>query len=167
MLFFVHKFQTTRLTYANRCVLIGFNFTKKEKLMNKRTFVTDIILLGLSVLLTIGSFTFMAPCGPHEDGSFMACHWAGRAVLGLGMVLVAMSIVHIITGNNSVKTGISVGLISVSVLSALIPGIFINICKMDTMRCVSVMRPVDMIISFVITGVAVVDIAVQQSKKRA
>ncbi len=135
--------------------------------MNKRTFVTDIILLGLSVLLTIGSFTFMAPCAPHEDGSFMACHWAGRAITGLGFVLIAMSIIHIITGNNSVKTGISAGLIPVSVLCALIPGVFINICKMNNMRCVSVMRPADMIISFIITGVAVADILIQQSKKRS
>ena len=134
--------------------------------MNKRTFTTDIILLGLSVLLTIGSLTFAAPCGPHEDGTFMSCHWAGNAVFGLGLVLTAMSAVHIITGNNSVKTGLAAGLIPASVLAALIPGTFIDICKMDTMRCVSVMRPADIIIAFVITGVAVIDIIIQQRKRR-
>lgn len=134
--------------------------------MNKRTFVTDIILLGLSVLLTIGSFTFLSACGPHEDGKFMSCHWAQLAVTGLGMVLVAQSIIHIVTGSNSVKQGLSMGIIPASVLSALIPGVFISICKMDSMRCVSVMRPGVMIISFIITGVAIVDIIIQQNKKK-
>ena len=133
--------------------------------MNKRTFVTDLILLGLSVLLTVGSFTFMAPCGPHDDGSFMACHWAGRAIMGLGFVLIAMSITHLATGNNQIKAGLSMGIIPVSILCALMPGIFINICKMNTMRSVSVMRPADMIISFVITGVAIADLIVQLNRK--
>lgn len=138
----------------------------REQVLSRRIFVTDIILIALSLLLTIGSFTFFRACPAHEDGTFMSCHWAQQTITGLGLVMLAMSVVHIITGSNSVKSGLSAGLICTSVFSALIPGIFINICKMDTMRCVMVTRPADMIISFVITGIAVIDLIVQTKKSK-
>ena len=51
---------------------------KKQKQL-----IPAVILLILSLVIVIGSQTFLSPC-VHEDGSFGPCHWAGQALLGLG-----------------------------------------------------------------------------------
>jgi UDP-N-acetylmuramyl pentapeptide synthase len=50
--------------------------------MTKKSIPALIVLL-LSLLIAVGSQTFLGAC-VHEDGSFGACHWAARAVLALG-----------------------------------------------------------------------------------
>lgn len=123
--------------------------------------VTGFVMAGLSILLFVGVGTFFAPCGVHEDGSFGACHWAGQAVMAAGIVLLAMSIIHIIAKTGKSKAYVSICIAALSIMTAIIPGVFINLCKMPTMRCLSVMQPAVLIIAFVIAGVAVVDAIVR------
>ena len=76
--------------------------------------ITGFVMAGLSILLFVGVGTFFAPCGVHEDGSFGACHWAGQAVMAAGIVLLAMSIIHIIA-----KTGKSKAYVSICIAEVL------------------------------------------------
>ena len=125
--------------------------------------VTGFIMAGLSVLLFIGVGTFLAPCGVHDDGSFGSCHWAGQAVIASGIVLLALSIIHIIAKTGKSKSYVSVCIAALSVMTAIIPGTFINLCKMPTMRCLSVMQPAVLIIALVIAGIAIADAIVRNA----
>ena len=123
--------------------------------------VMGFIMAGLSVLLFIGVGTFLAPCGIHEDGKFGICHWAGQAVIAAGIVLLALSVIHMIAKSGKSKAFVSVCITALAIMTGIMPGLFIDLCKMPTMRCLTVMRPSVMIIAFVIAGVAVTDAIVR------
>lgn len=123
--------------------------------------VTGFIMAGLSVLLFEGVGTFLAPCGIHEDGKFGICHWAGQAVIAAGIVLLALSVIHIIAKSGKSKAFVSVCITALAVMTAIIPGTFISLCKMPTMRCLTVMQPSVIIISLVIAGIAIADAIVR------
>ena len=128
--------------------------------------VTGFIMAGLSVLLFVGTASFFAPCGAHEDGKFGACHWAGQAVIACGIVLLAMSVIHLIAKSGKSKAYVSVSIAALGIMTAIIPGVFIDLCKMPTMRCLSVMRPSVMIIGFVIAGIGVADAIIRNVAQR-
>ena len=48
-------------------------------------------VLALSAVITVGSVSLLGPC-VHEDGSFGSCHWAGQALLGIGLLLAVLSL---------------------------------------------------------------------------
>lgn len=125
--------------------------------------ITGFIMAGLSVLLFVGVGSFFAPCGVHDDGSFGSCHWAGQAVIAAGIVLLALSIIHMIAKTGKSKAYVSICIAALAIMTAIIPGTFINLCKMPSMRCLSVMRPSVLIIALVIAGVAITDAIVRNA----
>ena len=104
----------------------------------KKLSIPAVILLILALIVAIGSQSFLGPC-VHEDGSFGACHWAGRALLGEGVLLAALAVLALLV------EGMRPGLFMASALTALLglltPGSLIALCKMDTMRCRMIMKP--------------------------
>ncbi len=112
--------------------------------MTKKQLIPAAVLLILSVLIVIGSQSFLKPC-VHEDGSFGPCHWAGQALLGLGCVLGVMAALALAV--RRAGFGLFLGALPVCVLSILTPGTLIDLCHMSTMRCRMVMQPA-MIILF-------------------
>ncbi len=133
---------------------------------NKRHIgLSDILLLVLSVAFLIGSRTVFLPCGAQEDGSWMTCHWAGQAVSGLAAVLVVLAVLHILLSDARIKTGLSVAVLPVAVLTILIPGTLIPLCMMDTMRCHAVMRPAATVFSVLIIGAAALDVVLQRKRR--
>ena len=56
----------------------------------KKAMIPAVVLLVLSLVVILGEPTFLSPCA-HADGSFGACHWAGRAALGLGALVAALA----------------------------------------------------------------------------
>mgnify|MGYP002623852021 FL=1 len=112
--------------------------------------VTDIILLVLSAVFFLGLLTFLAPCGPKDDGSWMTCHWAGQALRGISAVLLVISGIHFFVKDSKIKLGLSLAAIPAAILSLILPGNLIGLCMMNTMRCHSVMRTGTMIISVLI-----------------
>ena len=109
--------------------------------MTKKQLIPAAVLLILSVLIVIGSQSFLRPC-VHEDGSFGPCHWAG---LGLGCVLGVMAALALAV--RRAGFGLFLGALPVCVLGILTPGTLIDLCHMSTMRCRMVMQPA-MIILF-------------------
>lgn len=126
--------------------------------------VTDIAFAAVSILFTIGILTFFAPCGPKEDGTWMLCHWAGRAVAGLSVVITVIALAHLFV-KNQVKAGLDIAAIPVALLTAILPGNLINLCMMKTMKCHAVTHPATVIFSVLVIAAVVVDLIVQQKKK--
>ena len=96
--------------------------------------------LLLSCVIAAGSVSFLGPC-VHEDGSFGACHWAGQAMLGIGLLLAVLSLTALLVKDGRVRAGILFAAAAAAVLGIFVPGTLINLCGMATMRCRAVMRP--------------------------
>lgn len=128
--------------------------------------VIDALLTVVSLIFLIGILTFFRPCAAHEDGSFMACHWAGRAVMGVSALLLVISLVNLIIKNSGIKTGLLISTVFSAGLAALFPGILINLCMMDTMRCHTITRPATLVFSLITAVIAIIDIAVISIRKR-
>lgn len=117
--------------------------------MTKKS-IPALIVLVLSLVIAIGSQTFLGAC-VHEDGGFGACHWASRAVLALGGAQAAIALLALALPGQ--RRGLYTAMLPVSVAGLLTPGGLIDICKMNTMRCRMVMRP-SMLVLFALTLVA-------------
>ena len=109
----------------------------------KKQLIPGCILLILSLVISIGSFTFLAPC-VHEDGGMGACWWAGRALMGLGCLLGVLAVLALVSAR--ARFGAYLSGAAVCVLGLLTPGTLISLCKMSSMRCRAVMQPAMMIL---------------------
>ena len=110
--------------------------------MKKQT-IPAVILLVISLVIAIGSQSFLSPC-VHEDGAFGVCHWAGQALLGLGCVLGVLAVLSLLS--RSARFGVYLSALPLCVLGILTPGTLIGLCHMSTMRCRMVMQPAMMIL---------------------
>ena len=109
----------------------------------KKSNILAVIILILSIVAAVGSQTFLGAC-VHDDGSFGACHWACRAMLGEGALLAALALLALAMKRE--RTGLYLAMVPVSLLGLVTPGALIAICKMPTMRCRMVSRPAMMIL---------------------
>lgn len=108
--------------------------------MKLKSLIPEIILLILSLLICIGSFTFFSACPVHGD-TVMACHWAQNAVTALGALLSAISLAAVVIPDRKLKAGLELSATLTAILTAVVPGVVINVCMMNSMRCVSTFRP--------------------------
>ncbi|MBQ7518685.1 MAG: DUF4418 family protein [Clostridia bacterium] len=109
------------------------------------------VILGLALVAVIGVQTFLSPC-VHEDGSVGACHWAGRALLGIGCLTAALAALTLAQKNRAARRAMYLSLIPTALLGALTPGTLIALCKKMggmAMRCRDVTQPA-MILLFAI-----------------
>ena len=109
----------------------------------KKAIIPAIIILVLALVIAVGSQTFLGAC-VHEDGSFGACHWAARAILGEGALLAVLAALAMALKKE--RAGLYLAMASASLLGMLTPGTLIGICGMDTMRCRMLMRPAMLIL---------------------
>ena len=86
-----------------------------------RAKISSILLFLLSVLLVIGEQSFAGPCPMKPNGMYMVCHWAGQAILGVGVVVIVLSIFHICSTNRAFKQGLDIGIIANSMLLIATP----------------------------------------------
>ena len=119
----------------------------------KKSSSPAVITLVLALVMAVGSQTFLGPC-VHEDGSFGACHWAGRMLMGVGGLLAALSLLALLLPGE--RAGLYLAMVPTAVVGLLTPGTLIAICGMATMRCRMVMRPAMMILSAVTLILALV-----------
>ena len=104
----------------------------------KKNTIPALIILLLSLIAALGSQTFLGAC-VHEDGSFGACHWACRAILGEGALLAVLSLMALAA--KRARFGLYLAMIPASLLGLLTPGVLIGLCKMPTMRCRMLTQP--------------------------
>ena len=136
---------------------------KKKKI---KINITDVILAVITVIYLVLLFTAFTPCGPKDDGSFMKCQWAWRAVVALSVNLVFLSALHIVVPNTGVKAGLSLGIIGIALTSILIPEHIIGLCMMDTMRCHTHTKAGIYVFSILILVTAVFDLVISINKIR-
>ncbi len=108
--------------------------------MKLKQLISEFFLFIVSILIFAGSFTFFSACPVHDD-TIMACHWAQNAVTALGVLLLAISLAAIVIPDRRIKAGLELSAALAAVLTAVVPGIVINICAMSSMRCASTFRP--------------------------
>ena len=130
--------------------------------MKKSNKVTGIVLLALVLLLAVGTATVFGPCGAKEDGTFMTCHWAGRAVTGVAIVLAVIAAARLLVRDAGVQAGLSAAAIPAAVLVALIPGRLIAICGGVTMKCHTGLQYVSLVLGVLIAVVAAADVALNR-----
>ena len=130
--------------------------------MKKQT-IPAVILLVISLVIAIGSQSFLSPC-VHEDGSFGVCHWAGQALLGLGCVLGVLAVLSLLS--RSARFGVYLSALPLCVLGILTPGTLIGLCHMSTMRCRMVMQPAMMILFSAALLCAMTGVLLSAEKKR-
>ena len=94
--------------------------------------ITAIVVLIVAMIVAIGSQTFLGAC-VHDDGSFGACHWACRALLGEGILLAVLALAALAFKRE--MPGLYLAMMPASLLGMLTPGTLIAICKAPTMRC--------------------------------
>ena len=126
---------------------------------------TSIIQLIVSAVFLIGMLTFLKPCGPKEDGTFMSCHYAGTALIILSAGMLAISLAGLLLKSSAAKAAASVLQIVLSVLILIIPGTVIGLCMMPEMRCRSVMRPGSIIIAILMILVSLAGVLINRKKK--
>ena len=105
-------------------------------------------VLVLSLIIAIGSFTFLGPC-VHEDGNVGSCWWAGKALLGLGCLLAVLTMLTLVS--RRARFGAYLSCIAVCAVGILTPGTLISLCRTSSMHCRAVMQPA-MIILFSAAG---------------
>lgn len=125
--------------------------------------ISEIIMFIISLVLCIGSFTFFSACEVGEN--VMACHWAQNTVTAFGALLSVMALAALIIPDRRVKAGVELAATLTAVLTALVPNVVINLCMMDTMRCVSVFRPFTILFAS-ITAVAALFSAILNLRKK-
>ena len=109
----------------------------------RKSCIPAIITLALSMFAAIGSQTFLGACA-HDDGSFGACHWACRAMLGEGVLLAVLSLMALAFKRE--RAGLYLAMLPASLLGLLTPGTLIALCKMPAMRCRMLTQPAMMIL---------------------
>ncbi len=128
----------------------------KEKKINIT--VTDIVLLLITAAYLILLQTVFKECGPKDDGSFMACHWAGRAIFAFGIVLTVSSVAHTLLPSKDTKLGLSISILVTSIVAFFIPGTLIKICGMETMKCHTHTKPANTVFAILTAVAALADI---------
>ena len=133
----------------------------------RRWGITDILLLVLNLIFFVGIQTVFVPCEARPDGSWMTCHWAGQALIGIAAVLVVIALMHLVIPRTQVKIGLSLAVIPVSVLAFAVPDYLIDLCMMETMHCHTVMEPAVTVLSLLNVMTAGVDIYVYRKGAEA
>ena len=133
----------------------------------RRCGITDVLLLVLNLIFFVGIQTVFAPCEAHPDGSWMTCHWAGQALMGIAAALTVIAVMHLVIPRAQVKMGLALAMIPVSVLALVLPDHLIGLCMMETMHCHTVMTPAVTVLSLLNIMTAGADIYVYRKGAQA
>ena len=134
----------------------------------KRRFgITDILLLVLNLIFFVGIQTVFAPCDVRPDGSWMTCHWAGQALMGIAAALFAIAVMHLVIPCAQVKMGLALAVIPVSVLALVVPEHLTDLCMVETMHCHTMMEPAVTVLSLLNIVTAWADIYVYRKGAEA
>ena len=135
----------------------------------KKTIITGILLIVLSLVLALGvKFPFHA-CMAMEEGATKGCILCQNTVFYMGLGMTLVSLAGLLVKNSRVR-GVLYILVTAAALAAIIiPNNVIRLCMMPDMRCNRIMRPAIIIISacIVIAGIISLVFAFGKEKKNA
>ncbi|XKM14309.1 DUF4418 family protein [Orbaceae bacterium ac157xtp] len=130
---------------------------------NKLLISVLVFLIGLLVI-TVPLYIFPV-CNPmvmddghgHTSIKMMKCFWTARAELGIGLVVIACSLVLFIAKNALIRLGISYALIFIALLIGAIPTVLIGICPNTMMLCNMGTLPALMLLSGALLLISIVN----------
>lgn len=131
---------------------------------NTKKPVTAILILLVSILFLVGMMTFLSPCGPKEDGTFMSCHQAGMALRILSGAAVIVSAAALF--RPAFARIADILLVIFGIAAIVIPGNIIHLCMMPEMRCRAVMKPGAMVFAILLIALAAADLVIGNKKKQ-
>ena len=118
--------------------------------------VWGIVQLVCGAVLAIGVSTVFAACGPKDDGTWMHCHDAQMALLGIGVAVAVVGLVSLVAKGDTAKAVLGGAGAVLGIAACLVPGTIVSMCMMDTMRCHAVMKPFAMIMGVLIAIAGVI-----------
>ena len=133
------------------------------KAQTKSAVILSACLLFISVLLTVGVLTFAQPCAAHEDGSWMTCHWAGKAVECFGVLLCIVGALRLLAGEKA-RISLDAVTFAAALITLRIPGGVIPTCSMASMRCNALTRPVTLVACVLLMALSAVDALLARRK---
>ena len=147
----------------------------------KKNIISGSVVVVLGLLIALGpQFLFrvcppiISPevpaagcggCGCSGDGGFAVyypiCHWAARALLGMGMLIAALGIICLLVqSDQKTRLGLFAGVFLSSIIALGIPNALIGGCGVETMACRRIAFPTVSIISIVLLVYSAVIIVV-------
>ena len=123
--------------------------------MKRKLDIVGVIFLAVAVFLITGLFVLFPVCGPMDDGSFMKCHWTGRALIGSGIISAALAVVHLLINDAKAKGAVALAQTFLGIYNIALVTFIIGLCKMETMQCVAVTKPSVIVISIVLIAVGI------------
>jgi len=135
--------------------------------MTKKFSAAGLAALILSALLTVGTLTFLRPCGAHADGAVGTCFYAGRMASALGGLMALESLMIVLVRDAKTRAGLFLALLFTAVLSALTPGTLIALCHHADMRCRMYTQPGTLVLGALIgvTALAGCVLSLKNGKK--
>ncbi len=125
---------------------------------NRLSTILGIAILVICLVIIFGVEFIFHSCGAHDDGSYMACHWAQKAVMTAGIILAIQAAALVFTKERKLQTVMSSCIACGAIVTALIPNVIINLCMMPTMHCNAVMRPWTIICCVVLFIVCIINV---------
>lgn len=125
----------------------------------------DSALLLLALALCLGAATVFKTCGPREDGTWMSCHDADQAVIGIGAALAVLALLRL-PARGKGKIALDALIAALAAAAAIIPGNIIPLCMMRTMRCHVLFRPAVIVLGALIVAAAGWDVFKTLKKER-
>lgn len=132
--------------------------TEVERKPSAAMRIMGCALVLIPLVIVIGVNTWFQTCGPKDDGSYMACHWAGRAICAAAVMALVLAVLRLVMKDSMVKAGLDMGLAASGILMMLIPGRVISLCMMEDMMCRSHTQPWTMGLAALLTVAAIADL---------
>ena len=110
--------------------------------------ITELLFVAIAIVYMIGIRGWFKVCEPMGD-SFMSCHWAGEALKAISVLMLVLGLVHVFLPDAKLKLGMDIAFVGVLVLTLIIPGNVINLCKMEDMKCRSLTQTWNMILCII------------------
>ena len=114
--------------------------------------------LALSVLMAAGVQTVFRACAQKEDGTWMHCHEVQKYLFIIGIILAMLSVLGLAVKKRTAAILLDFASIVLAAAAVLLPGTFMQMCMMDTMRCYTMMQPFARVTGGVLILVSVIDI---------
>ena len=133
------------------------NNVMTAKRSNTSNRIMSCLLTVLPLVILIGVNTWFKTCGPKDDGSYMACHWAGRAVAAAAFMALVLAVFRMLLKDRGAKAGLDIALAACGVLMMITPGRVISLCAMEDMMCRAHTQPWTIALSAALLIAAAVD----------
>lgn len=105
----------------------------KEVMHMKRRIISSLPLIILGLIIGLGPQFIFPVCEAGEK--VMKCFWTARVELGIGGLIVLLSLIYIAFRETGVRLGLVIAIFFSSILSILVPTVLIGVCGMATMQC--------------------------------